>query len=116
MDENYFFFTEEFQFFLKIYIFRMIAQLEHLTEVYLVQNGETILADQFFGLTRALDLNADRMTVELTFVKQTVENAVRKEGISITEGEERLDYDYIEPLGRLISHAKNSKILAKYDN
>ncbi|KAI9490051.1 dynein associated protein [Zychaea mexicana] len=93
---------------------RMIAQLEHLTEVYLVQNGESILADQFFGLTRALDLNADRMTVELTFVKQIVENAIKKEGISITEGEERLDYDYIEPLGRLISHAKNSKILAKY--
>lgn len=92
---------------------RMIAQLEHLTEVYLVQNGESILVDQFFGLTRALDLNADRMAVELTFVKQAVDNAVRKEGISITEGEERLDFDYLEPLGRLVSQAKNSKIMAK---
>lgn len=91
----------------------MIAQLEHLTEVYLVQNGESILVDQFFGLTRALDLNADRMAVELTFVKQAVDNAVRKEGISITEGEERLDFDYLEPLGRLVSQAKNSKIMAK---
>lgn len=91
----------------------MIAQLEHLTEIYLVQHGETILADQFFGLTRALDLNADRMTVELTFMKQVVENAVNKENIGIVEGQERLEYDYVEPLTRLVSHAKNSKIQAK---
>lgn len=92
----------------------MIAQLEHLADVYLVQNGESILVDQFFGLTRALDLNADRMTVELTFIKQTVENAVKKEGISISEGQERLDMDFSEPLGRLVSQAKNSKLIAKY--
>lgn len=92
---------------------RMIAQLEHLAEVYLVQNGESILVDQFFGLTRALDLNADRMTVELTYVKQSVENAVKKEGIVISEGQERLDLDFSEPLGRLVSQAKNSKLIAK---
>lgn len=33
--------------------------------------------------------------------------------INIIEGRERLDYDYLEPLGRLIVQAKNSKILAK---
>lgn len=88
--------------------------MEHLADVYLVQNGESILVDQFFGLTRALDLNADRMTVELTFIKQTVENAVKKEGISISEGQERLDMDFSEPLGRLVSQAKNSKLIAKY--
>jgi hypothetical protein len=33
--------------------------------------------------------------------------------INITEGRERLDYDYLEPLGRLIVQAKNSKILSK---
>lgn len=91
---------------------RMMAQLEHLTEVYLVQNGETILVDQFFGLTRALDFNADRMTVELTYIKQAVQNAV-KENIVITEGQERLDMDYYEPLKRLVSDAKNSKVMAK---
>ncbi|ORZ03356.1 dynein associated protein-domain-containing protein [Syncephalastrum racemosum] len=91
---------------------RMMAQLEHLTEVYLVQNGETILVDQFFGLTRALDFNADRMTVELTYIKQAVQNAV-KENIVVTEGQERLDMDYYEPLKRLVSDAKNSKIMAK---
>ncbi|KAF7727233.1 hypothetical protein EC973_007846 [Apophysomyces ossiformis] len=92
---------------------RMIAQLEHLTEVYLVQNGENNHADQFFGLTRALDLNADRMIVELTFVRQTVENAAKNEDINITEGLERLDYDYLEPLSRLVVQAKSSKIMAK---
>ncbi|KAI9032609.1 dynein associated protein-domain-containing protein [Phycomyces nitens] len=92
---------------------RIISQLEHLTEVYLVQNGETSHAEQFFGLTRALDLNADRMTVELTYVKQAVSNATRIDGINITEGLETLDYDYMDPLNNLIAQAKNSKIIAK---
>ncbi|CAO3607813.1 unnamed protein product [Mucor hiemalis] len=91
---------------------RIIAQLEHLSEIHLVQS-EANHVDQFFGLTRALDLNADRMTVELTYVKQAVDNATYNENINITEGRERLDYDYLEPLGRLIVQAKNSKILAK---
>ncbi|GAN11005.1 dynactin [Mucor ambiguus] len=91
---------------------RMIAQLEHLSEIHLVQS-EANHVDQFFGLTRALDLNADRMTVELTYVKQAVDHAAQSDNINIIEGRERLDYDYLEPLGRLIVQAKNSKILAK---
>jgi dynactin 1 len=58
---------------------RMIAQLEHLSEIHLA-TGNNSHHDQFFGLTRALDLNADRMLVELTFVKQTVDNAANNEG------------------------------------
>ncbi|CAO3646926.1 unnamed protein product [Cunninghamella blakesleeana] len=92
---------------------RMIAQLEHLTEVYLVPNGPPNHVDQFFGLTRALDFNADKLTVEFTFVKQAVENAAQNDNIKITEGFERLDYDYLEPLSRLVVQAKNSKILAR---
>jgi dynactin 1 len=57
---------------------RMIAQLEHLSEIHLVQS-EANHVDQFFGLTRALDLNADRMTVELTYVKQAVDHAAQNE-------------------------------------
>lgn len=59
---------------------RMIAQLEHLSDIHLSQN-EANHVDQFFGLTRALDLNADRMTVELTFVRQIVSNASQSEGM-----------------------------------
>ncbi|ORZ19319.1 dynein associated protein-domain-containing protein [Absidia repens] len=92
---------------------RMIAQLEHLTEVYLVPTGPSNHVDQFFGLTRALDFNADRMTVEFTFVRQAVENAAKNDGIKITEGLERFDYDYLEPLSRLIVQSKNSKIMAR---
>ncbi|RCI05266.1 hypothetical protein CU098_009430 [Rhizopus stolonifer] len=91
---------------------RMIAQLEHLSDIYLVQS-EANHVDQFFGLTRALDLNADRMIVELTFVKQAVTNAARNETIPIVEGLNQLDFEYLEPLTRLIVQAKNSKILAK---
>ena len=37
----------------------------------------------------------------------------QKVDITIVEGLEKLDYDYLEPLNRLIVQAKNSKILAK---
>lgn len=58
----------------------MIAQLEHLADIYLVPNESSNHVDQFFGLTRALDFNADRMTVEFTFVRQAVDNAAKKDG------------------------------------
>jgi dynactin 1 len=90
---------------------RVIAQVEHLAENHLSQQQEK--ADQFFGLTRALDLNSDRMIVILTFAKQSLNNAVRIEGLLIAEGTEQMDQDYLEPLGRLIAQAKNSKIIAK---
>jgi dynactin 1 len=90
---------------------RVIAQVEHLAENHL--GRETNNADQFFGITKALDLNADRMIVILTFSKQMIDNAARTEGLVIEEGNEEMDQNYLEPLGRLIAQAKNSKIIAK---
>jgi dynactin 1 len=90
---------------------RVIAQVEHLAENHL--GRETNNADQFFGITKALDLNADRMIVILTFSKQMISNAARTEGLVIEEGIEEMDQNYLEPLGRLIAQAKNSKIIAK---
>ncbi|ORZ00325.1 dynein associated protein-domain-containing protein [Syncephalastrum racemosum] len=95
---------------------RVIAHLEHLAEVHLSQPNEATEAgnvEVFFGLTRALDMNADKMVVELTYVKQTVANAVRSEDTAILEGLERFDYEYMEPLGRLVTETKSSKITAK---
>ncbi|KAF7721130.1 hypothetical protein EC973_005377 [Apophysomyces ossiformis] len=89
---------------------RVTSQLEHLTEVYLLENGEANNADQFFGLTRALDLNADRMTIEFTFMKQIMEDAVR---VEVTEGLQELDYNFLEPLGRLIMQSKSTKVVAR---
>lgn len=91
---------------------RVISQVEHLAESYLHQQ-EKSNADQFFGLTKALDLNSDRMIVILTYMKQSVNNAVRTEKMVICEGTEQMDQDYLEPLGRLVAQAKNSKIVAK---
>lgn len=92
---------------------RVISQVEHLAESHLSQQQGKNNADQFFGLTKALDLNSDRMIVILTFAKQSLNNAVRVEGLAIAEGTEQMDQDYLEPLGRLIAQAKNSKIIAK---
>ncbi|KAI9493077.1 dynein associated protein-domain-containing protein [Zychaea mexicana] len=92
---------------------RIIAHLEHLAEVYLVQSSDTGNADLFFSLTRAFDMNSDKMMVELTFVKQIVYNANKAEAMTIIEGPERLDYDYMEPLGRLVTETKNCKMVAR---
>ncbi|KAI8984000.1 dynein associated protein-domain-containing protein [Mycotypha africana] len=90
---------------------RIVSQLEHLADTYLQQEKNNAI--QFFGITRILDLNADRMIVLLTFVRQALDNAVRKEGLVISEGVERMEQNYHEPIGRFIAQAKNSKIIAK---
>lgn len=87
--------------------------MEHLAELHLTKSTEADNADLFYGLTRALDMNADKMMVELTFVKQLVYNATSSEGINITEGTMQMDYEYIEPLGRLVSETKNCKMISK---
>ncbi|KAI7878238.1 hypothetical protein K492DRAFT_133006 [Lichtheimia hyalospora FSU 10163] len=92
---------------------RIIAHVEHLAELHLTKSTEADNADLFYGLTRALDMNADKMMVELTFVKQLVYNATSSEGINITEGTMQMDYEYIEPLGRLVSETKNCKMISK---
>lgn len=95
-----------------IEIQRIISQVEHTSEIYLDQYDKNN-ADQFFGFTKALDLNADRMIVILTFSKQVVDSAVRNHDVSIIEGMSIMDQNYIEPLSRLIAQAKNTKIIAK---
>lgn len=95
------------------FIGRIIAHVEHLAELHLTKSTEADNADLFYGLTRALDMNADKMMVELTFVKQLVYNATSSEGINITEGMMQMDYEYIEPLGRLVSETKNCKMISK---
>lgn len=92
---------------------RIISQVEHLVEANLSGQQEKNNADQFFGLTKALDLNADRMIVIFTFARQLLDNSVKKDGLVIDEGVGQMEQDYMEPLGRLITQAKNSKIIAK---
>lgn len=112
--------------------YSIIGHLEHLAEIYLGQTSETGNVDLFYSLTRALDMNADKMVVELTFVKQLVENAIHREGnrekiclpmaanscfdnsgIPVAEGMEHLEYQYLLPLGQLITETKSSKLTAK---
>lgn len=90
---------------------RVISQVEHLVESNLHQEKNS--ADQFFGLTKSLDLNADRMIVIFTFARQLLDNSVIRDGLQVDEGLGQMEQDYMEPLGRLITQAKNSKIITK---
>lgn len=53
---------------------RMIAQLEHLSEVYLVP-AETSSSDYFLGMTRAIDHNTDAILVGATYMKQLMQSS-----------------------------------------
>ncbi|KAI9251046.1 dynein associated protein-domain-containing protein [Sporodiniella umbellata] len=90
---------------------RIISQVEHLVENVPAQEKNN--SDQFFGLTKALDLNADRMIVIFTFCRQMLSNAIRNDELTLLEGVGEMEQDYMEPLGRLITQAKNSKIITK---
>lgn len=91
---------------------RILSQVEHISEIYLEEYDKSY-ADQFHGFTKSLDLNADRMIVILTFAKQRMTHVVKNEGIEVAESVEYMEQNYLEPLGRLITQAKNSKIIAK---
>lgn len=91
---------------------RISSQVEHISETYLEEYDKSY-ADQFFGYAKALDLNADRMIVISTFAKQKITHAVRNDGVAVVESVETMEQNYLEPLGRLITQAKNSKIIAK---
>jgi hypothetical protein len=61
----------------------MIAQLEHLSEVYLTP-ADTASSEFFFGLTRGLDHNTDTVLVGATYLKQLMQsNNNGEEGNSV---------------------------------
>lgn len=93
---------------------RMIAQLEHLSEVYLTPS-DTASAEYFFGLTRALDHNTDTIIVSVNYLKQLMQsaNASEEDGFTVSEGWEKLEYDFIEPITRLSTHGRTSKTSIK---
>lgn len=93
---------------------RMIAQLEHLSEVYLPQ-ADTASSEYFFGLTRALDHNTDTILVSTNYLKQLMQssNASDEDGFIILEGWEKLEYDFVEPITRLTTHGRASKTSIK---
>jgi dynactin 1 len=113
---------------------RMIAQLEHLSEVYLVP-AETSSSDYFLGMTRAIDHNTDTILVGATYLKQLMLSSSNEgeEGmlrvncrlaakscslisispVTVAEGRERLDYEFLEPISRLSGNARTSKTAIK---
>jgi dynactin 1 len=93
---------------------RMIAQLEHLSEVYLTPS-DTASSEYFSGLARSLDHNTDTIIVSANYLKQLMQssNASGEEGFSIAEGWEKLEYDFIEPITRLSTHGRTSKTIIK---
>lgn len=92
---------------------RMIAQLEHLSEVYLVP-AETSSSDYFLGMTRAIDHNTDAILVGATYMKQLMQSSSNDgEEVTVAEGRERLDYELLEPISRLTGNARTTKTAIK---
>ncbi|KAF9970328.1 hypothetical protein BGZ73_006963 [Actinomortierella ambigua] len=95
---------------------RAISQLDHLAETYLT-GTKLDLADRYNGTARAVDLNLDRMVVNLSTVSTML--AQREDGFRVVETDE-LQYQLTHSLTALVTQAKSGKastrkILRKLD-
>ncbi|CAG8570721.1 1450_t:CDS:10 [Paraglomus brasilianum] len=91
---------------------KSIVQLEHLAELYL-SSTRVDEGDKFYGFARAIDLNADTISVTLGHVKQAVALACKDEEITVTDGSELFNSDFFQPVQSLFSQAKSSKVVAR---
>ncbi|CAG8561290.1 7705_t:CDS:10 [Paraglomus occultum] len=91
---------------------KSIVQLEHLAELYL-SSTRVDEGDKFYGFARAIDLNADTISVTLGHIKQAVALACKDEEITVTDGSELFTNDFFQPVQSLFSQAKSSKVVAR---
>ncbi|KAF9577351.1 hypothetical protein BGW38_007484, partial [Lunasporangiospora selenospora] len=95
---------------------RAIAQMDHLTETYLTGSNLDIV-ERYYASTRALDLNSDRMVVNLSWVASLF--AVNEDGVRLVDTDD-IQYQIVQTVSNLSVQAKTCKnttrkILRKLD-
>ncbi|CAH1761785.1 1197_t:CDS:10, partial [Entrophospora sp. SA101] len=88
---------------------RAIAQLEHLTELYL-SNTKFGESDEFYAYGNALRMNADTIAVTLGHLKQAVALACKDE---VQDSSEAFNEQFFSPLQTLVSQSRSSKVMVK---
>ncbi|KAG0253188.1 hypothetical protein DFQ27_007619 [Actinomortierella ambigua] len=88
---------------------RAISQLDHLAETYLTAT-KLDLADRYYGTARALDLNLDRMVVNLSTVNSML--AQREDGFRVVDTDD-VQYQLTHTLMALVTQAKSGKVATR---
>ena len=84
---------------------RAIAQMDHLTETYLI-NTKLDLVDRYQGAAHALELNYDRVFVNLSSIAALFKSS--EDGVRLTDTDE-IQYQLIHTITSLGSQAKTGK-------
>ncbi|KAF9110823.1 hypothetical protein BGX27_005836 [Mortierella sp. AM989] len=84
---------------------RAIAQLDHLAETYL-SNTMLDLVERYQGSARALDLNFDRVVVNLTAVGSMFKS--NEDDVRLVDTDD-IQYQLVQTVANLISQAKSGK-------
>ncbi|ORZ05753.1 dynein associated protein-domain-containing protein [Lobosporangium transversale] len=88
---------------------RAIAQMDHLAETYLAETRLDIV-ERYHGAAHALDLNFDRIFVNLTAVGSMFKSS--EDGIRLVDTDD-IQYQLLQTLSHLSSQAKSGKTLTK---
>ncbi|KAF8982492.1 hypothetical protein BGZ46_001161 [Entomortierella lignicola] len=88
---------------------RAIAQMDHLTDTYLT-NTKLDLVDRYHGAARALDLNFDRVFVNLTAVGSMFKSS--EDDILLVDTDD-IQYQFIQTVNGLGAQAKSGKALTR---
>ncbi|KAF9407583.1 hypothetical protein BGZ94_002642, partial [Podila epigama] len=88
---------------------RAIAQLDHLAENYLA-NTKLDLVDRYQGVSRALDLNLDRMFVNLSYVATTFNTS--EDGVRLVDSDD-VQYQILHSVKGLCTQVKSGKVTTR---
>ncbi|KAF9571027.1 hypothetical protein EC968_001114 [Mortierella alpina] len=88
---------------------RAIAQLDHLAETFLV-NTKLDLVDRYSGAIRAVDLNFDRVFVNLTDVASMFKS--NEDGVRLVDTDD-VQYQIVHTVNSLSTQAKSGKAITR---
>lgn len=91
---------------------RAIAQLDHLADNYLATT-KLDLVDRYQGAVRSLDLNFDRVFVNLSTISSLFNSS--EDGVRLVDTDD-IQYQLVHTLNALSAQAKSGKVTTKYVN
>jgi len=89
---------------------RAISQLDHLTDTFLT-NTKLDLADRYQGAARALDLNFDRVFVNLSAIGTLFKT--NEDGVRLVDTDD-IQYQIVQSVANMCLQAKSGKATTRY--
>lgn len=89
---------------------RAIAQLDHLADIFL-SSTKLDLVDRYQGATRALDLNFDRIFVNLSAIGSLFKTS--EDGVRLVDTDD-IQYQIVQSVANMCLQAKSGKTITRY--